>query len=606
MKGGSVFVRARIWEVDEDSGIALITVIAMGFVMMLLAGAILTYGIASMSQARRDQDYHAALAAAAAGVDDYLYRVNADSNYLLYSTVPNTCSSPTKPASPDPGNAAMTGFVPIPGGSTPGQFRYDVDLSSHCRSGAIKVNSTGKVGTVTRTESVLIKRKGFLDYLYFTDIEVKDPALYTSNPFAGNAAYRPDLGDDNPSAVCGRHYYDKSADGALDAPRPDDIASDPGCNTINFGGGDTINGPLHTNDALLVCGNVTFNGPTYTSWTGTDPSAPASNKHWRSNPYCGGNNPRFTGNNGKGCLGAGPANDACYEAPLAMPPSNSALKAETDPALASPAGCLFTGPTEIKLNANGTMDVKSPDTDPATSNPGCRPGNGLAIPADGVVYVQNVPSGDPSVPCPTDNGVRLDSQGNAVKAPAGSPNLVNPIGYPVDKDITQYGCTDGDVFISGTLKGRLTVASENDVVVVDDITYRDGVTGNDVLGLVANNNVEVYHPVKCSGYQGNGQCNGNGNLGSATDDLRLSAAILSVTHSFRVQNYQYGNDLGRLNLTGAIGQKFRGIVGVIGSSGFTKNYVYDNRLKYASPPKFLDPVQSAYQVASYSEQRRAY
>ena len=598
-------MRVRMSRLDEDSGIALITVIAMGFVMMLLAGAILSYGIASMTQARRDQNYQAALAAADAGVDDYLYRVNNDSNYILYSTMANTCTSPATPANPDPANGAMSSFVPIPGGSTSALFRYDFDLSSYCAGGTIKVSSTGKVGTVTRTVSAVIKRKGFLDYLYFTDIEVQDPALYTSNPFAGNPAYRPDLGDDNPSAVCGRHYYDKSADGALAAPRPDDVTNNPGCSTINFGGGDVINGPLHTNDAMLVCGNVTFNGPAYTSWTGSNPGL-ATNKHWRSNPNCSNNNPQFTGNNRNRCLGAGPSNDACYEPPLAMPPSNSALKAETNPTITSPPGCLFTGPTKITLRSDGKMDVVSPDTNTATANPGCAPGTGLAIPTDGVVYVQNVPSGAASVACSSSNGVRFDGSGNVTSSTTGSPNRVNPVGYPVANDISSYGCTNGDLFVSGTLKGRLTLAAENNVVVTDDVTYASGVTGTDVLGLVANNNVEVYHPVYCTGFGTNGACTGFANLTTATNNLQLYAAILSVTHSFRVQNYQYGSQLGTLTVTGAIAQKYRGIVGIIGSSGFSKNYVYDSRLKYSSPPKFLDPVQSAYQVANYSEQRSAY
>ena len=46
-----------------------------------------------------------------------------------------------------------------------------------------------------------------------------------------------------------------------------------------------------------------------------------------------------------------------YIAPLSMPPSNSALKAETTTAA---GGCLYTGPTRIKLLASGKMTVKSP------------------------------------------------------------------------------------------------------------------------------------------------------------------------------------------------------------------------------------------------------
>jgi hypothetical protein len=83
-----------------------------------------------------------------------------------------------------------------------------------------------------------------------------------------------------------------------------------------------------------------------------------------------------------------------------------------------------------------------------------------------------------------------------------------------------------------------------------------------------------------------------------------------VQHSFRVQHYQYGEDCvaGTLNMTGAIAQKYRGIVGTgpdacgPGSgTGYLKNYMYDQRLKYDSPPNFLNPVASAWQVVTWAE-----
>jgi hypothetical protein len=57
-------------------------------------------------------------------------------------------------------------------------------------------------------------------------------------------------------------------------------------------------------------------------------------------------------------------------------------------------------------------------------------------------------------------------------------------------------------------------------------------------------------------------------------------------------------------VTGAIAQKYRGIVGTFGSSqtGYIKNYAYDDRLKYREPPHFLDPVQTAWRVVRETEQ----
>ena len=79
--------------------------------------------------------------------------------------------------------------------------------------------------------------------------------------------------------------------------------------------------------------------------------------------------------------------------------------------------------------------------------------------------------------------------------------------------------------------------------------------------------------------------------------------MLSVEHSFIVQNYDVGaaSDLGTLNVLGAIGQRFRGAVGLIGTSGYVKNYNYDLRLGYLSPPKYLDPVASSWGEATWAE-----
>jgi hypothetical protein len=72
--------------------------------------------------------------------------------------------------------------------------------------------------------------------------------------------------------------------------------------------------------------------------------------------------------------------------------------------------------------------------------------------------------------------------------------------------------------------------------------------------------------------------------------------MLAINHSFIVDHYDCGAHLGTLTINGAVSQKFRGPVGLVGSSGYSKNYVYDDRLRYISPPYFLDPVESAWHV----------
>jgi hypothetical protein len=173
-----------------------------------------------------------------------------------------------------------------------------------------------------------------------------------------------------------------------------------------------------------------------------------------------------------------------------------------------------------------------------------------------------------------------------------------------------------------------------------------------MLGLVPNNYVEVYHPASDEDIQGGNwetNCDGTYTSGSPdTCNLRtpgsssttkslfsgttpgtstiatqltntalrnptFSGPVLTVAHSFRIQNYTYGsNVLGTLTVFGALAQRYRGIVSQFNSSdgsilhGYAKNYVYDQRLKYDSPPKFLNPVASAWQVVTWSETKSVY
>ena len=53
--------------------------------------------------------------------------------------------------------------------------------------------------------------------------------------------------------------------------------------------------------------------------------------------------------------------------------------------------------------------------------------------------------------------------------------------------------------MSGTLAGQLTIAAQNDIIIKDNLLYHQYPNGTDVLGLIANNNVAVYHPVNSSG-----------------------------------------------------------------------------------------------------------
>ncbi|MEI8055787.1 MAG: pilus assembly PilX N-terminal domain-containing protein [Actinomycetes bacterium] len=562
-------IRRRMAAIHDDSGMALVTVLGLGALLTILMFAATGFAVNQQKQVRGDQDWNSSLAAAEAGVDDYISKLNADGTYWRYGNPANsysatsTLSLPTGTAV----NTAFSGWTAIPGTTTRGYFRYDIDNSQFTSQGILKLRSSGKVGSKVRSVEVQIRRRGFIDYLYFTDFDTKDPAAYET--IVGDS-YTATQAETN----CHKHSYEGRVDKINGV--------NTGCTSIRFIGSggvtDVIQGPLHTNDSFYTCGAPQFQGATSTSWN--DPAG----KRYRKDTSCSGT-PVFSG-----------SGDPKYASQLTMPPSNNSIRQEVDPTRTNPVGCLYTGPTSIVLTSVGKMNVSSP----WTKNGGaayCGVGNGLSLPANGVIYVQSVPA--------TADAYTNSSPTTACK----NSGAGNPLGYPQTNDISKFPCNNGDVFIEGTLKGQLSIAAENNIVITWHLDYAGGSSGTDLLGLMANNYVEIYHPIQCTSYSG-AECVSGTNLiptGKTTTftNSRVNAAVLSVNHSFRVENYRWGTSLGTLNITGALAQRYRGIVGS-GSAGFAKNYVYDARLRYASPPKFLDPVQSAYQPSLWSEPSPAY
>lgn len=228
---------------------------------------------------------------------------------------------------------------------------------------------------------------------------------------------------------------------------------------------------------------------------------------------------------------------------LTLPPSNATLSAI--------AGATYTGTTKIVLN-NANMTVTNSAGTTST----------VAIPSNGVIYVQSGTCG----------------------------NGAYDIKQTYNNDV---GC--GDAWVHGSTSKSVTIAADNDVIVDGNLTQ---VAGSDSLvGLIANNFVRVYHPVT---RDSSGNCTGNA-TGTPTN-VEIDAAILSLAHSFIVDNYNCGASLGNLTILGAIAQKFRGAVGTTGGTGYIKAYGYDDRLGYREPPSFLDPVLVSWRVARQTEQ----
>jgi hypothetical protein len=178
------------------------------------------------------------------------------------------------------------------------------------------------------------------------------------------------------------------------------------------------------------------------------------------------------------------------------------------------------------------------------------------------------------------------------------------------------------VYVSGYYSMSITIASDNDIIVAGNLwpgtsasNYATSTgalggtpTGNALLGLVANNFVRVEHPVSSNRGTASGSCGSDANVTSGTyqtlNNPYVYAAILAVQHSFIVDNYDCGSSPGTLTVVGAIAQLYRGPVGTGSSSvstGYGKNYTYDDRLAYAEPPYFLNPVSVAWSVQHQTE-----
>jgi len=250
---------------------------------------------------------------------------------------------------------------------------------------------------------------------------------------------------------------------------------------------------------------------------------------------------------------------------LPLPTTNTASKAETDRA-AGKTGCRYNGPTRIVLNANGTMTVTSLFTT-ASAYSACV-GTNVALPSNGVIYVQNVPSGQ-SASC------------------SGSQNR---LGYPISNDVTDYGCRDGDAFVSGTLKGRLTIAAENNIVIVDNTTY--ATTGRP--------------PPTCWGWSPTSSCRSTTRSARAGTTSPTAGPGCSPTpRSTRPcspsatpsssRTTTRGTTWGTITINGVIAQKWRGPVGTSGGTG------YLTRLRSTSPPYVQGITGTDYRTSQWAE-----
>jgi type II secretory pathway pseudopilin PulG len=577
----------------DERGFTMVTVMAVMVCVTLLSIAALSAAQGDLQPGAHDKSRKVAYAAAEAGVQNYLYHLSQDAEYwakCANGAAPhavNQAWNGTSPAS-DPRS-----WMSLPGSDA----RYTIELlpangAAACDpadagptmidagSATFKIRATGEDREHGLRRSIIatFKRQSLLDFLYLTDKETRGPELY-----AMQVPSRITREDGNPSrdlpgwagANCDRYWGDDPALGnrAAQLFKGDYVDSAGaahhftlGCLEPGFNSGENIAGPVHTNDELLIdCSpppptlGDSIDDAIETSSLGqtTDTGDPKGGFR-----MCAGAEPVVNFSTTSPPVAAGTSRPR--SAPLQLPLTNTRLLDDTAPAYR------FKGTTKITMNG-ATMRVTG--TRMAAGSPALVDVD-MPIPADGVVYVAN----DGSCEAYT----------------------------PVDSAAAPQTC--GNLELQGNYAANVTFTAENDLVVMDDVE-RTSPGSTFLLGLIATNYVRVYHPVTGCNPASPVTCNslrGCTNAAGTPTNVAIEGAILSLTRSFIVDNWFCGAKLGTLKVYGAIAQKFRGPVYSVTpggtEAGYDKSYEYDSRLRYRSPPHFLDPVNAQWRLQTFSEQ----
>ena len=531
--------RIRSRFLASEQGFSMIAVMGVMAASSLFVAAAFAAVNGDLPLTRDSQDRKQAYAAAEAGINYYQYHLNQDSDYWTRCVnVP-----PPNVTENQPVNDVWNGTLPDPRrwrkvAGAPTEYTIEL-MPANGKAKCIEGDQTTMIDAATGSFKVRATGRPRAG----SDLKRSLIAQFRRRSFL-DFLYFTEFETSDPAA------YDSSwqswaQTNCGDKPRPQRTTSGGpsgnGCVEIRFADFDDIKGPFHTNDDIITCGTATFGRPGKADSIEFSGPAPG----WAEL--------------GGSCSGSpvwnGPVRAGVK--PLNMPPTNLTLEA-----VAASGGIVYTGETWIRFNGGGDMTVKNPNL------PGCgltSAGCTRALPANGVIYVKTPTTG----------------------ANCGTTTPASIGGAPY---ATRDKC--GNLYVSGTYTKSMTLAAANDIVVRPWLsTSANGDllgSGNSVMGLIAQNFVRVYHPCP--------------EVSSNMDKVRIDAAILSIKHSFTVDNYDCGSQLDELTVTGAIAQKYRGAVGTSGGTGFKKDYQYDDRLRYRSPPYFLEPVAASWHVIRSNEQ----
>jgi hypothetical protein len=547
----------------------LITLGVLLVTSLLLAAAFLA-SEGDISLSHHNTNFKQAYYAAVAGIQEYADHLQLEPNYwqtcpkLENVAIGSTSAPETYTVKPLPAERPTTGKA-AEECEPKNVFASMIERAGSATGGSFRIESTGKAGESTRKVVATFKQSGFLNYVYFTDYEDEAYGLDKAEPPA-----------------CNESYYEYR------------VKENLKCGEIEFGGGDSVYGPMFTDDGALVCGKVVFgragHNPPDTVEMGEGAHAVSAS----------------------GCSGSAEYFDKVNEEQKENRPETTKEKLEpptsdeslTTYVLKEPGNDYeFEGLTHIVLKGETLEVTEQGATEPKT----------LKWPENGLIYVKESSKG-----CGFAFGEGYEKEDLDTTA----------------EEEEEAGC--GTVYVEGYYAEPLTIAAQNDVVIHGNILpsaiSKEGQvpppSDTATLGLIANEYVRVFHPLKeaCElvtiyeevevgkyrppRYEKREKkkevvCKLTNENGPARlQDPWIYAAILTTKGSFIVDNYEKGagsTELGHLNVYGAIAQDHRGIVAKEGSNGTTehgylKDYIYDERLAVDEPPYFLQPLNAEWKV----------
>ena len=407
----------------NDSGAALILTLGWSAVLLALAGVVSSAVLQQVRPSDNAESSYQAWAAAEAGVDDARARLSANSEYwksiAAFNADPNADSAVAKR------NPALVRWVDVPGSQEGGpEFTYYMDVSGAAEYGRIRITSSGRAregDDTVRTVDVLVTKRLSTDYAYLSNSESFPhdlPGAYgQANDKDGASVMSPAVARELCSTGGGgeeqTYWYQWKPWPGNDAGGPRTAADSDDPNLITYGGshrnsyaclhsvvttdngnvtsnsdqkGVVFDGPAHTNDVWYIderdvgatedadrIGTV-FGGEVTSSCPDSvcDPEVRwlGSSLFPQSGEVGGGGDPgKFVPN--ELVVGENYKNrswNPAYSPVLEMPSDQQLRELRT---IAASGGCVFSGPTRIRMTTDqdgrGKVHITSPDTITDTS-----------------------------------------------------------------------------------------------------------------------------------------------------------------------------------------------------------------------------------------------